>query len=53
MQTISIRLELKGEPAHKFKTVKDALGFPTNTSVLIHLINDAYENAKNNPEKET
>ena len=47
MQITSIRLDLKGEIAQKFATIKKSLGFKANTSVLIHLINEGYENTKN------
>ncbi len=51
MQNVCIRLDLRGEAAHKFKVVKTSLGYKTNTSVLIHLINEGYENTKHNPKE--
>ncbi len=52
MQRVSMRVDLKGELAHKFKEVKRALGFPTNKSVVIYLINDRYDTIKADPKKE-
>jgi len=43
MQNVCIRLDLADDLAERFNAVKDLLGFRTNTSVLIHLINEAYE----------
>jgi hypothetical protein len=43
MQNLSIRLELEDDFADKFLAVKERLGYKTNTSVLIHLINEAYQ----------
>lgn len=43
MGKIDLRVDLKDEIAKKFRYLKGRLGFPTNTSVLIHLINESYE----------
>lgn len=53
MPKLSIRLDLKGSLQKKFTAVKNKLGFKTNTSVLIHLINEAYNEANDKgPQKE-
>jgi len=49
MQRLSIRLDLEDEIAHKFKVVKEKLGFPTNKAVVIYLINDRFDMMKHNP----
>lgn len=43
MSKISIRLDLEDTLAEKFNMIKEILGFKTNTSVLVHLINDAFD----------
>lgn len=46
-ECISVRVDFDGDLSEKFLHVKKLLGFKTNTAVLIHLVNEAFNRQYN------